>query len=66
MKKYTNKILWGTAIAVVVLLIVGISVDFQVNYHKHPERFKMQVPESGIIVTDEDSASINVNDTINV
>lgn len=66
MKKYTNKILWGTAIVVALLLIIGISVDFQVQFHKHPERFQKPFSESGYITIDEDSTANNVNDTINL
>lgn len=43
MKKYTNKILLIAAIVLVLFVIIGITVDFQIKYHKNPEQ--MKIPE---------------------
>ena len=40
MKKYTNKILWITAGAIALYLIIRITVLVQTEWNKHPERFK--------------------------
>ncbi len=39
MKKYTNKILVAFLIAFALLMMISITVDFQVKYHKNPEQF---------------------------
>lgn len=36
MKKYTNKILLITAIVVASLVVLGITIPFQIYYHNHP------------------------------
>lgn len=30
------------ALAVVIFFVVGITLDFQITYHKHPERLKAE------------------------
>lgn len=40
MKKYTNKILWITAGAIALYLIIRITILVQTEWDKHPERFK--------------------------
>ncbi len=39
MKKYTNKILWITAGAIALYLIIRITILVQTEWNKHPERF---------------------------
>lgn len=64
MKKYTNKILLTAAIAVVLFVIIGMTVDFQIRYHKNPE--SMKVPEKVEInyIDAEEPADVVVSDTI--
>jgi len=52
MKKNTNKILWITAIIAAALVIISITVDFQIDYHKNPEGFKIKPVESTIVIED--------------
>lgn len=64
MKKYTNKILLIAAIAVAIFVIIGITVDFQIQYHKHPEL--MKVPEKVDVnyIDAEEPADVVLPDTV--
>lgn len=36
MKKITNKIFWITAIAAILIIVLGITIPFQTYYRKNP------------------------------
>jgi len=67
MKKKTNKILWITIAAFTVIAMVVVTVDFQVSYHKHPEKFIRWQPaetdQSDTITIDEDSTENVTSDS---
>lgn len=65
MKKYTNKILLIAAIVFTLSLVIGLTLDFQIQYHKNPEKMmvpkKFQQPNDIIL---DDSNIIDVEDSV--
>lgn len=65
MKQYTNKILLIAAIALTLFLVISLTLDFQIEYHKNPE--KMMVPkkiqQENIIIIN-DSNVIDAEDSV--
>ena len=64
MKKYTNKILIIAAIAVVAILTVSITCDFQIRFHKNPDQFKKQGVVTKTITLDNNGEVTHSSDTV--
>lgn len=68
MKKYTNKILLGVIILAALFLVIGVTIDFQMKYHKDPAQFKTksypyEYEESSYLITvEDDSDGTNSNE----
>lgn len=50
MKKYTNKILIITAIVLVLGLVIGYTIDFQIGYHSGRIKYEERNPDSTQVI----------------